>query len=88
MKAPIWVQVHGLPLDRMSIATAIIIAKSLGGLIEVDNADNLKLGRKSFLRIRVLLPLDDPLPMGFLLPRPPKPPATVSYQFECLSEFC
>jgi hypothetical protein len=79
VKAPIWVQVHGLPLDRMSSANAIIIAKSLGGLAEVDNLDSLKLDRKSFLRIRVLLSLDDPLPTGFLLHRPPKPSATVSY---------
>ena len=68
VKASIWVQVHGLPLDRMSTANAIIIAESLGGLVEVDNADNLKPGRKIFLRICVLLPLDDPLPTGFLLP--------------------
>jgi hypothetical protein len=72
VKAPIWVQVHGLPLDRMNNANAAIIADSLGGLVEVDNSDCSKPCRKSFLRIRVLLPLKDPLPTGFILHRPSK----------------
>jgi hypothetical protein len=88
VKAPIWVQVHGLPLDRMNNANAAIIAESIGGLVEVDKPDCSKPCRKSFLRIRVLLPLEDPLPTGFLLQRPPKQPVIISYQFERLSEFC
>jgi hypothetical protein len=79
VKAPIWVQVHGLPLDRMNNANAAIIVDSLGGLVEVDNLDCSKPCRKSFLRIRVLLPLEDPLPTGFILHRPPKQPAIISY---------
>jgi hypothetical protein len=88
VKAPIWVQVHGLPLDRMNNANVAIIAESLGGLVEVDNSDCSKPCKKSFLRMRVLLPLEDPLPTGFILHRPPKQPAIISYQFERLSEFC
>ncbi|XP_059436697.1 uncharacterized protein LOC132169728 [Corylus avellana] len=87
-KAAIWVQVHGLPLDKMTVANAKIIAESIGGLVEVDNMDNMKPCRKSFLRIRVLIPLDEPLATGFILQRPPKPPAQVFYQYERLSEFC
>jgi hypothetical protein len=39
------------------------------------------------LRIRVFLPLNDPLPTGFLLQHASKPPAKITYQFEHLSEF-
>jgi hypothetical protein len=88
VKAPMWVQVHGLPLDRMNNANATIIVENLGGLVEVDNSDCSKPCRKSFLRIRVLLPLEDPLPTGFILHRPPKQQVIISYQFERLSEFC
>jgi hypothetical protein len=72
----------------MSNANATIIAESPGGLVEVDNSDNLKLCKKSFLRICVVLPLEDSLPTGFILYHLSKPSATISYQFECLSEFC
>jgi hypothetical protein len=87
-KATIWIQVHSLPLNRMNTANATIIAESLGGSVQVDNSDNLKPSRKSFLRIRVFLPLNDPLPTGFLLQRASKPPAKITYQFERLLEFC
>jgi hypothetical protein len=87
-KAAIWVQVHGLPLEKMTVTNATRIAESLGGLVEIDNLDNLKPCRKSFLRIRVLIPLEEPLATGFLLQRPPKPPTQIYYQYERLSEFC
>jgi hypothetical protein len=87
-KAAIWVQVHGLPLDRMNATNASIIAESLGGLVQFDNSDNLKPSRKSFLRIRVLLPLNEPLPTSFLLQRASKLPTKIRYQYERLSEFC
>ena len=69
-KAAIWVQVHGLPLEKMMVANAAKIAGSLGGLVEVDNLDNLKPHRKSYLRIHVLISLEEPLAMGFILQRP------------------
>lgn len=88
LKAAIWVQVHGLPLDKITVENAISIAASLRGLVEVDNMNNMKPCRKSFPRIRVLIPLDEPLATRFLLQRPPKQPAPISYQYKRLSEFC
>jgi hypothetical protein len=64
-KAAFWVQVHNLPLDLMTIENAANIGASLGELLVVDNADNLKLSRKSFLRFKVLLNLLKPLVPGF-----------------------
>jgi hypothetical protein len=41
-----------LPLDLMTIEIATSIGESLGVLLAVDNANNGKPNRKSFLRIR------------------------------------
>ena len=76
-KAAIWLQVHGLPLEKMTVTNATKIADCIGGLVEVDNLENLKPYRKSFLRIWVLIPLEEPLATGFMLQRPPKPPTQV-----------
>ncbi|KAI7984677.1 hypothetical protein LOK49_LG15G00352 [Camellia lanceoleosa] len=60
---PFWVQVHGLPLDKMSKKHGETIKNRLGKLIAVEAlSDGLFLGR-SFLRIRVeidgtIIPLD------------------------------
>ncbi|XP_059454884.1 uncharacterized protein LOC132185076 [Corylus avellana] len=73
LKAAYWVQIHNLPLD----------------LVTVENAnDNLKPSRKSFLRIRVLLNLLNPLVPGFTHHRPPKAPLWVQYKYERLSDYC
>jgi hypothetical protein len=87
-KAVLWFQIHRLPFEWMTTENAISIAKKLGGLVEVDNQDHSKPSRTSFLRIRALIPIEDPLPTGILLQHPPKPPAAISYQYECLLEFC
>jgi hypothetical protein len=49
------VQVHNLPLELVTFENANGIGASLGKLLTVDNEDNLKPSRKSFLRIRILL---------------------------------
>jgi hypothetical protein len=87
-KAAIWVQVHGLPLEKMNVAVATRIAESLGDLVEVENMENSNSNRKSFLRIRVCIPLNEPLATGFILQRSPKQPTQVYYQYERLSDFC
>jgi hypothetical protein len=52
-----WVQVHNLPSELMTVENAKSISASLGELLVVDNADNLRPSRKGFLRFRVLLNL-------------------------------
>ncbi|GLT64124.1 hypothetical protein SLA2020_366350 [Shorea laevis] len=87
-KGAFWVQVHGLPLDMMTTVNANSIGASLGEMQEVDNADQLKPSRKSFLRIRVLINLLNPLNPGFTYHRPPKPSLWVQYKYERLSDYC
>jgi hypothetical protein len=54
----------------------------------VDNADNRKPLRKSYLRLRVLIKLHCPLIPGFTYHRPSKAPVWVQYRYERLSEYC
>jgi hypothetical protein len=87
-KAPFWVQVHKLPLELMTVKNAENIGASLGDLLVVDNADNLKPTRKSFLRFKVMLDLLKPLVLGFTHHRPPSSPIWVQYKYERLSDYC
>ncbi|XP_059446390.1 uncharacterized protein LOC132177932 [Corylus avellana] len=83
-----WVQVHDLPLEMITPENAFSIGSSLGELLEVDNAENNKPSRKSFLRFRVLIKLHHPLTPGFTHHYPPKAPTWVQYKYERLSEYC
>ncbi|GLT64224.1 hypothetical protein SLA2020_367300 [Shorea laevis] len=60
----------------------------LGDLISIDNADNSKPSRKSFLRIRVSINLLNPLSPGFTHHRASKPSIWVQYKYERLSDYC
>ncbi|GMP54839.1 hypothetical protein CsSME_00019872 [Camellia sinensis var. sinensis] len=90
---PFWVQVHGLPLDKMSKKHGESIRNHLGKLIEFKAlSDGLLLGR-SFLRIRVELDVTKPLLQGFILHRrtlsgEPMTDFRVFYKYEKLSDFC
>jgi hypothetical protein len=83
-----WVQVHDLPLEMITSENAVSIGSSLGEFLEMDNADNQKPSRKSFLRLRVLINLHHPLIPGFTYHRPPKAPTWVQYKYERLSDYC
>ncbi|GLT59031.1 hypothetical protein SLA2020_318770 [Shorea laevis] len=87
-KGEYWIQVHGLPLDMLTVASAKAIGSSLGDLISIDNADNSKPSRKSFLRIRVSINLQNPLSPGFTHHRASKPSIWVQYKYERLSDYC
>ncbi|GMP91233.1 hypothetical protein CsSME_00042012 [Camellia sinensis var. sinensis] len=64
---PFWVQVHGLPQDKMSKKHGKTIGNHLGKLIAIEAlSDELFLGR-SFLRIRVEIAVTKPLLQGFIL---------------------
>jgi hypothetical protein len=86
-KAAYWDQVHKLPMDMMTVENAENIGASLGDLLVVDNADNLKPTRKSFLRFRVMLNLLNPLVPGFTHHRLPSAPIWIQYEYERLSDY-
>ncbi|KAI8012561.1 hypothetical protein LOK49_LG06G01408 [Camellia lanceoleosa] len=61
---PFWVQVHGLPLDRMTRRNGQIIMSSIGSLIGVEGPHDDLLLYRSFLRIRVDIDVTKPHPIG------------------------
>jgi hypothetical protein len=77
-----WIQVHELPLELMTSQNAEILGGQLGTLLEIEAF------RREFLRIKVLIPLHQPLVSGFLQERQGKSPTWVKLKYERLSEFC
>ncbi|KAF7135970.1 hypothetical protein RHSIM_Rhsim08G0119300 [Rhododendron simsii] len=87
---PFWIQIHGLPVEKMTRANAELIGKHFGNLLTVETShDGFLLGR-SFLRVRAAVKLSDPLPKGFWLRRKSGygDDIWISYKFEKLSDFC
>ncbi|KAL7175920.1 hypothetical protein ACSBR2_029486 [Camellia fascicularis] len=90
---PFWVQIHGLPLEKMTKANGEIIGNKLGRLLRVEaHCEGLLLYR-NFLRIRVEIDVTKPLPRGFNLNRGGLPPVAgsnswISFKYEKLSDFC
>ncbi|KAL7224203.1 hypothetical protein ACSBR1_025631 [Camellia fascicularis] len=90
---PFWVQVHGLPVDRLTRRNGQLIAEHLGQLIGVETPHDGLLLHRSFLRLRVEMDISKPFPRGFLMKR--KDPNTlnitekwVDFKFERLSDYC
>lgn len=83
-----WIQVHDLPLDLMTPQNAEIIGNHLGKFLCTETEGSTANQRKSFLRIKVLLPLSNPLITGFNQERSNRPPAWVHLKYERLSDFC
>ncbi|KAL7211274.1 hypothetical protein ACSBR2_014204 [Camellia fascicularis] len=88
-----WIQIHGLPLEKMTKANGEIIGHNLGWLLQVEaHCEGLLLYR-NFLRIRVEIDVTKPLPRGFHLTRGVSSPMAgvhswISFKYEKLSDFC
>ncbi|KAI8004778.1 hypothetical protein LOK49_LG08G02431 [Camellia lanceoleosa] len=90
---PFWVQIHGLPLEKMTKANGEIIGNKLGRLFCVEAHCEGLLLYHNFLRIRVEIDVAKPLPRGFTLNMGGSPPVTgsnswISFKYEKLSNFC
>lgn len=66
--AVFWVQVHGLPLNRMGEANTKYIGLKLRKLLELDSNEYLDVLKRSFLHLCVELVLGKPLVAGFPIP--------------------
>ncbi|KAL7205888.1 hypothetical protein ACSBR2_018744 [Camellia fascicularis] len=91
--SPFWVQVHGLPLAKMTRAYGEVIGSRIGRLVEVEAPSEGLLIHRSFLRLRVEVDITKPLLQGFILYRrdssgPVGEGLKVYYKYEKLSEFC
>jgi hypothetical protein len=83
-----WIQVHDLPLELMTHQNAEILRNQLGTFICTEFDGSSVSQRKNFLRIKVLLPLNNPLIIGFNQARSNRHPSWVHLKYERLSEFC
>ncbi|KAF7147901.1 hypothetical protein RHSIM_Rhsim03G0083400 [Rhododendron simsii] len=87
---PFWVQIHGLPVEKMSRTNADIIGRRFGKLLAVEaSSENILLSR-SFLRVRVEINISKPLPKGFWLRGKDDPGRDrwISFKYEKLPDFC
>lgn len=83
-----WVQVHGLPLEMLTNQNAEHIGKVLGNLIEVDKASIFGVALRRYLRVKVEMNIEKPLPDGFDLERPGRIAKKILLKYERLSDFC
>lgn len=79
---------HDLPLELMTFQNAEIIGNQLGKFLCAESDGSSVSQRKSLLRIKVLLPLNNPLIIGFNQARTNRPPSWVQLKYERLSDFC
>ncbi|KAL7225942.1 hypothetical protein ACSBR1_021150 [Camellia fascicularis] len=66
---PFWVQVHGLPMGKMTRHSGQIIARHIGNLIGVEASSEGLLLARSFLQLRVEINTSLHRSQGFLLKR-------------------
>lgn len=85
--SPFWVQIHGLPLGFLNSKAGMVVTKSLGEVIVVEDPGDR--GRMTnFLRVRVWLDVSKPLKKGFFLCRSKEEDLWVHFKYERLSDFC
>ncbi|CAL5355858.1 unnamed protein product [Camellia sinensis] len=90
--SPFWVQVHGVPVAKLTRQNGEIIGRRIGNLIGVEALHDGLLLNRSFLRLRVDVDVDvtQPLPLGLILHQPgnEEKESWISYRYEKLSDFC
>ncbi|KAG5546512.1 hypothetical protein RHGRI_018629 [Rhododendron griersonianum] len=88
--SPFWVQIHGLPVEKMTRVNAEIIGKRFARLLGIEAISDGLLLQRSFLRVRVEVNISQPLPKGFWMRRknPVGADLWIAYKYERLSDFC
>ena len=85
---PFWIQIHGLPLQKMTIKNAIAIGKGLGLLLSVEDNSGVEVIFRSYLRILVSLDVNKPLNPDFTLTREDGSSFWISFKYERLDIYC
>lgn len=62
---PFWVQIHGLPVEKLSRANAELIGSRLGKLLVLEATSGGYCLSRGFLRVRVEINILQPLVKGF-----------------------
>lgn len=82
------VQIHGLPLDHITLDNAIEVGKALGNLIKVEEDPLYGLAFRKFIRLKVELDVTKPLQQGFKMPRLGNHEIWIAIKYEKLADFC
>ncbi|GMP47509.1 hypothetical protein CsSME_00015204 [Camellia sinensis var. sinensis] len=91
---PFWVQVHGLPIEKLTRGHDETIGRRIGQLVSMEAYMEGLLLQRNFLTIRVKVDVTKPLLQGFILHRkeesevPDGAGIKVLYKYEKLAEFC
>ncbi|XP_030970768.1 uncharacterized protein LOC115991172 [Quercus lobata] len=85
---PLWVQIHGLHIEYMSKENAEEIGALVGEVLEVDFTGSGGVCMSKFLRVKVVLKVEDPLLSGFFLDRNTQPNLWIRFKYERIVEFC
>ncbi|RYR78949.1 hypothetical protein Ahy_A01g003810 [Arachis hypogaea] len=81
-----WIQVHGLPIEKLNAETAKCIGNMIGIVGEVENPIKEGTLQRNFLRIRVAINITQPLQTGFWLNRGDNPKTWISFRYERLMD--
>lgn len=87
---PIWVQIHGLPVEKMTRANSEIIGKRFGRLLAMETASDNFLLARSFLQVRVEINFTQLLAKGFWLKGKSgtNKDRWIAYKYEKLLDYC
>lgn len=87
MTFPVWIQIHGLPLERSNETTARAIMETVGEVLAIEGKKERKLWCVPYIRVKVLLDSRKPLPAGHQLQRYETVALWVPFKFERLAGF-
>lgn len=83
-KAPFWIKIHQLPLENINVASATLLLKKVGEVLEVENRIVESKILRPYIRGRVKIGLNKSLPAGCWVPRPGQANILVVYKYKRL----
>jgi hypothetical protein len=87
-EVPFWIQIHGLPLQNMTIKNAIAIGKGLGQFMKVEDNSGETMAFRSYLKVLVSIDVHKPLIFGFNFNRGDGSHCWVGLKYERLDVYC
>ncbi|KAJ4836085.1 hypothetical protein Tsubulata_030890 [Turnera subulata] len=88
-RSEFWIQVHGLVPEQMSVSNAVEIGDFVGKYVQADDlTSDSPVSFRPFLRLRALVPVDEPLKKGFTNEMEDGNLMDVEIKYERLSDFC
>jgi hypothetical protein len=85
---PFWVQIHGLPLQNMTIKNAISIGKGLSQFLKVEDNNGETAAFRIYLKVLVSIDVNKPLNPGFNFNKSDGTQTWVSLKYERLDVYC